>query len=64
MLNIKLARYDKKKCITTRHNALRKEVEEHGLGNVIFALRTKMTTAYIGRGKLKADIKWVKEEFQ
>lgn len=61
---VKLTHYDKKKSVTTRHNALRKDVEEHGLGEVILALRNKYVNAFVGRGKLKADIKWVKQEYQ
>jgi len=58
---VKLTYYDKKKCVTTRHNALKKEVVEHGLGEVILSLRNKYMTAYTGRGKLKSDIRYLKE---
>jgi len=58
---VKLTRYDASKAATTRHNALKKEVAEHGLAEVIFAIRQKMAISYTRYGCMKRDIKWMVE---
>jgi hypothetical protein len=59
---VKLKQYSKKKSIGTRHKALLKEVEEHGLGDVVLALRNMYIQAYTHRGVLKNDLKWLTEQ--
>jgi hypothetical protein len=51
--------YNPSKCAQTRRNALRKEVKEHGLGEVILSLRMMMTTAYSNHSRIKNDVKWL-----
>jgi hypothetical protein len=52
----------KKKSINARRKALLKNVEEHGIGEVVLALRNMYIQAYEGRGKLKNDLKWLTKE--
>jgi hypothetical protein len=60
-MTVKLTHYSKKKCISTRRKKLLQEVEEHGLGEVVLALRSMYIQAYTHRGVLKNDLKWLTE---